>query len=192
MRANVMIWVVLAGCDAGAPKTDCVGAVSNVLGLADAKTDRANTQIKDALFRQCSDGGWSPKTADCLLGAETRDDVEECSRGRMTREQSAAFIAVAQPLLDAMTKGVIAKMEEFSDRMCGCKDAACAKSVNDDMTKWANAEMEKKHSQRPRLSVEQTKRVTEVGTRMGECMMKAMGMSEQRPVAPDQPTAGKR
>ena len=30
----------------------------------------------------------------------------------------------------------LAKLEEFSERMCQCQDSACAKQVNDELVEW--------------------------------------------------------
>ena len=68
--------------------------------------------------------------------------------------------------------------ERFTGDMCQCKDAACAKHVSDDMTTWAMA-MEKEWQPPPRLDEAQTKRATEIGTRMADCMVKAMSAGER-------------
>ena len=66
------------------------------------------------------------------------------------------------------------KMGEFKDKMCACKDAKCAQSVSDDMTKWGQ-EQSKAMTEPPKLSDEQVKQATDIGEQMGNCMVKAMG-----------------
>lgn len=69
----------------------------------------------------------------------------------------------------------MAKMGEFKDKMCGCKDKACADKVQDEMNKWS-AENAKNAGDKPeKPSDEDMKKMTEVGTKYGECMAKAMG-----------------
>jgi hypothetical protein len=67
---------------------------------------------------------------------------------------------------------VVTKMTEFKDKMCACKDAACAKTVNDEMTKW-NQEQQTKNKDGVKLSEADQKTATEIGTAMGDCMQKA-------------------
>jgi hypothetical protein len=67
----------------------------------------------------------------------------------------------------------------FSDRMCACKDKACADKVNEDYTKWG---MEMAKDARPsdarNVSVEDTRRMTEAATRYSECYTK-LAMAHQ-------------
>jgi hypothetical protein len=66
----------------------------------------------------------------------------------------------------------MAKMTEFKDKMCACKDAECAKKVNDEMTKWSQ-EQQGKTKEPVKMSEADQKKATEIGTAMGECMQKA-------------------
>jgi hypothetical protein len=66
----------------------------------------------------------------------------------------------------------MAKMTEFKDKMCACKDAECAKKVNDDMTKWSQ-EQNAKTKGSVALSEADQKKATEIGTAMGDCQQKA-------------------
>jgi len=68
----------------------------------------------------------------------------------------------------------MAKMGEFKDQMCACKDKACADKVQESMNKWS-AENAKNAGDKPeKPSDEDMKKMTEVGTKYGECMTKAM------------------
>lgn len=69
---------------------------------------------------------------------------------------------------------VMAKMQEFTVAMCDCKDADCAKRVSDEMTKWSQQEAQTQ-KEPVKMSEEDMKQATELGTRMGECMQRAMG-----------------
>jgi hypothetical protein len=64
----------------------------------------------------------------------------------------------------------MAKMSEFADEMCKCKDAKCAQEVSDKMTKWGQ-EQSKNAKEPPKMN----EAAQEIGKRMGECMTKAMG-----------------
>lgn len=82
-------------------------------------------------------------------------------------------------------------LHRFTDEMCTCTTAECAKQVSDRMTEWSMqvAEEQKEPFQ---LTEAEQKQATELGTRMGECMMRAMNMqpSQSQPAQPQpaQPT----
>ena len=68
----------------------------------------------------------------------------------------------------------MAKMQEFADEMCKCKDAKCAQDVSDKMTKWGQ-EQSKNAKEPPKMNEADTAKAQEIGKKMGECMTKAMG-----------------
>lgn len=72
-------------------------------------------------------------------------------------------------------EGAVAMMEQFSDKMCACKDKACADLVNEEMTKWGT-EMAKQagadYDERP--DPELARKSADIMTRYTECMTKLM------------------
>ncbi|HEX5063987.1 MAG TPA: hypothetical protein VFV99_31625, partial [Kofleriaceae bacterium] len=62
----------------------------------------------------------------------------------------------------------MAKMTEFKDEMCKCKDAKCAQDVSDKMTKWSQ-EQSKNQKEPPKMSEEDTKKAAAIGEEMGKC-----------------------
>jgi hypothetical protein len=64
-------------------------------------------------------------------------------------------------------------MNGFADAMCACKDMECANGVNDKMTKWSEELTKKAGDRAPKFDEETMKKMTEVSTRLGECMTKA-------------------
>lgn len=69
----------------------------------------------------------------------------------------------------------VAKMTEFKDQMCACKDKACADKVQESMTKWSTEMAAKQGDKKEAKTDEATmKKMTEVGQQYGECMTKAM------------------
>ena len=66
----------------------------------------------------------------------------------------------------------MAKMTEFKDEMCKCKDAKCAQDVSDKMAKWSaeNAKNEKGQQ----MSDADTKKAQAIGEELGKCMQTAM------------------
>ena len=74
----------------------------------------------------------------------------------------------------------MAKMHEFKDAMCACKDATCAQHVSDDMTTWAR-DAAQKNTATPRMSDAQLQEMTALGEAMGHCMQTAMGAASPSP-----------
>ena len=68
----------------------------------------------------------------------------------------------------------VTKMKGFADAMCACKDAACANKVNDEMAAYAKTMMDMK----AKPTEAQMKEMTEISTRLGECMGKAMAPAD--------------
>jgi len=95
--------------------------------------------------------------------AERLEDERKTCR-RKFREASAA----------ERTAAAMAKFSEFKDMMCACKTADCAKKVSDEMTTWSQEEASKGGAP-AKMSEDDIKKATELGTMMGECMQKAMG-----------------
>lgn len=96
--------------------------------------------------------------------AEKLDDERKACRRKLKGEGGAS-------IAEAM-----AKMAEFRDKMCACKDADCAKKVSDEMTQWSQEEASKATRERPMMTEDDQKKAIEIGTQMGECMQRAMGM----------------
>ena len=76
----------------------------------------------------------------------------------------------------------MAKMTEFKDEMCKCKDPKCAQDVSDKMTKWSQSQPQ--GDKAPKMSEADTKKAQAIGEELGKCMGAAMA------VAPPPPPAG--
>ena len=86
----------------------------------------------------------------------------------------------------------MAKMTEFKDEMCKCKDMKCATDVTEKMTKWGQ-EQSKGQKEPPKMSEADTAKFAKVGEEMSKCMQTAMGaggaMGGAAPAAPADPAA---
>ncbi len=83
----------------------------------------------------------------------------------------------------------MAKMSEFADTMCQCRDKACADSVQDRLTKWSTDLAEEEgESRTERLDEATIKKMTEIGQKYAECMTKAMRPDAEAPAPPPAPT----
>ena len=88
----------------------------------------------------------------------------------------AAAPAPATPASDSEV--ALAKMREFTAKMCACADMTCAQHVSEEMTEWSQA-FAKRQTDPVKMSEEQTQSAVEIGTKMGECMQKAMSAGAQ-------------
>lgn len=66
----------------------------------------------------------------------------------------------------------LAKMGEFKDEMCKCKDAKCAQDVSAKMTAWTQEQAKGDHP--TKLSEADTAKAQEISNALGTCMAKAM------------------
>lgn len=67
---------------------------------------------------------------------------------------------------------IIDTLDAFSNRMCGCKDRACADKVNGDMTSWAQTIAEDPTMASSKPTESEVKRATAVTQKYAECMTK--------------------
>jgi len=86
----------------------------------------------------------------------------------------------------------MAKMGEFKDHMCACKegDKDCAMKVQKEMADYAEANKDMKDQ---KMSDEDMKKATEIGMEMAKCSSKAMGagaMGGGMATPPPPPPAG--
>lgn len=95
----------------------------------------------------------------------------------LTMKRSGVVLAVAVAMIgckdtaSAPTAGkAMEKLSAFKDRMCACKDTACAKQVSAEMAAWGKSQATDKPA--ALTATEQTK-ASELGVQLGECMMRA-------------------
>jgi len=82
----------------------------------------------------------------------------------------------------------MAKMSEFKDEMCKCKEAKCAQDVSDKMTKWSQ-DQAGKQKEPAKMSDADQKKAQSIGEEMGKCMQTAMGAPAAAPAAGAAPAA---
>ena len=88
---------------------------------------------------------------------------------------AAAFTSVGCKKKGGGAGEAMAKMSEFKDKMCACKDAKCAQGVQEEMTKWSQDMAKNAGDKKPEaMSEEDTKKYSEATTQMAECAQKAM------------------
>ncbi|MDB4960899.1 MAG: hypothetical protein JWP01_898 [Myxococcales bacterium] len=83
--------------------------------------------------------------------------------------ESTQPAATVEPVSSSSVEGVMARMESFVTRMCGCPDRACAELVQKDMTDWSVA-IAKSSKPMAKPTDAMMTQMTELGTRYAECM----------------------
>ena len=84
-------------------------------------------------------------------------------------------VAAAKPTPKTEMEAAMARMHEYSARMCACLDKTCADAVQGDMTRWSE-EMSKRDTKAEPLKPTdaEMKRMTQIATTYAECMTKLM------------------
>ncbi|MFT3698516.1 MAG: hypothetical protein QM831_35555 [Kofleriaceae bacterium] len=77
----------------------------------------------------------------------------------------------------------IAQMEKFKTDMCACKDAACAKDVQDKMMKWSTDHKGDK-KEADSMTDEQKKKAAAISEELGKCMMSITAPATPPPATP--------
>lgn len=83
----------------------------------------------------------------------------------------------------------MAKMEEFKNEMCKCKDAPCAEKVSKDMMDWGQ-KMSKDQKEPPKMSDDDQKKAAKITEEMTKCMQTAMGTGGAMGGGTPEPAAG--
>jgi hypothetical protein len=154
--AWVGVVVLLFACDNGG--LNCKDAVNRARASMDISLDEAA-----GLIGRCEQHNWTPQQRACIGSAHALDELPRC---------------VAPAELDALhavrAAEVFSKMTGLKDAMCACTDVACAQRVSGEMTKWSEDQ-----AKNPlKLSDEETRRATSIGTEMGRCLQRASGAGE--------------
>ncbi|HEY1556923.1 MAG TPA: hypothetical protein VGF94_18935, partial [Kofleriaceae bacterium] len=86
-----------------------------------------------------------------------------------------AFGACQKKLGGGPVDDVFAKMSDFKDQMCTCKDSACAQKVSDEMMRWGqdwSKDDDEMRNWKP--TSEEASRMADITKAMTDCMTKAM------------------
>ena len=146
---------MLIGCKGG---DRCERLVDRLSGVdPKAKDKKVDPAARDKDIAECRERMKDPKTAemaDCMLAIDgdlTADKMMVCLKADEEDEKKAR-----------------AKLTELAEKMCACKDAACATKVNEAVTAWTEDMKKNAPSNLRGAAVEDTQ------IRVDECMKKAM------------------
>lgn len=109
-------------------------------------------------------------------GGRSKPAAQEPTPAPTSARETQALSNTQPASAQSQNEAVIAKMEEFAAQMCACKASDCAKKVSSDVTVWSQ-QMAQQQSEPVTMSEEEMSRATELGSRMSECMMTALGTS---------------
>jgi len=170
---HIALLVVLVGCSAPAPppqtasnacvapEPSCKTAVEKAAPLAKVSEREITMAIGE-----CDQHQWSMQARPCVADAHASAGLVACGT-KFDLGHRGMFAD------GSSSERAYKRMAVFRDQFCACKDSACAQRVSDEMTKWGQEEA-KNSSEPPRMTEEETKRFTELGEQMGQCMQKAM------------------
>jgi hypothetical protein len=81
------------------------------------------------------------------------------------------LLALALPLVACDSGGAeyVKKMEEFAEKACACKDAACATKVTQEQADW----LSKNAETAAKLDTDDGEKITAAATKMTDCVTKA-------------------
>lgn len=169
--------VTLVACDQGAnatPEEECkaAGAVLAKL-MTPAEEAFAHAALPAAIAKRCTDDRWTPAARKCLRTVSSNEALSDCSYSHLTQEQSDKLDKTWPS--SPYAKESLAKMSELTDKMCACNDPVCAQNVSDEMTRWSE-QVARKYTGAPhRMSAQDSERAADLGERLADCMLKAMG-----------------
>jgi hypothetical protein len=178
MHKFLVAAVILAvGCKGG-DKCERLYDKMTALEAKDGKGEakKVDPAEREKSIAECRADPKMAAMAECLLAID----------GKPTDEQLKACIGNDDP--DKKTKkadkgggdnaAALAKLGDFADQMCNCKDAACATKVSDAMTAWGQDMMK---SNPPKPTPEEAKQGEEKSKMLTTCMQKAMATPAPTP-----------
>src|SRR5688572_8136620 len=120
--------VALAACDRGQVRTgpSCEVVAGQIVLVHTKGVQSVSTmEVKGAIAKRCNEDKWSEEARTCISKALSRDDLRTCTHDKLTGAQ-AHKLTEASGALGNHAREAIAKMREFTDKMCQCKDSPCA------------------------------------------------------------------
>lgn len=170
-------------------------------------SDTEVKEIKAILKTRCEADGWSDRAKECLATMESEADADGCA-SMLTAEQRNKIVADeriklgggkppegngAKPVgtkpgaKQPNMAGVIADLEKFKNKMCSCKDKACAEKANEEFMKWAQ-ELEKLFGPDFKPDDKDQERLGQLVMEFGQCYSKlVVGADDSDPPPPPPP-----
>jgi hypothetical protein len=180
-----MIWI--AGTGRTTSLADLLGEFSGTFDLESGLHADVTIQVVNARTRQELLDFFAATKRDAVkVTAEQRallEGIQVRSDGDRVHvlvtwsdaQVAAAFATEQRPKADLTA--ALAKMTEFTTKMCTCRDGACAQAVTDEMTKWGAQMAKDPRYDVAQISDDDAKRMADITKRMTDCMTAAMAAS---------------
>lgn len=202
----MMVMVIAAAATIGCTrytKQDGPSCATTVAGLGERLqvsenhaplTDEVRSNLKAVLANRCKEDRWSADALTCMRTVSTEVELARCRYEHLSQEQGDKLVRATTAMLGPVEVGhgkerasssLLARMGDFADAMCGCTDARCADRVQADLERWAvdNASDHGRNDRGEREKPDDAtmREWTEVGSRYGDCMAKAMSVRRVQP-----------
>jgi hypothetical protein len=113
--------------------------------------------------------------ADALEPEQTAANLEMISMQKISIAFLAAMSLASFGCPKKSSSGdAVVKQTEFRDRMCACKDRACAEKVTEDLTRWGQEQAKASGDKIIKMSDDDIKKSTAVSGEMSACMTKIL------------------
>jgi len=178
---RLAILVAMVGCGGSSPPAT---TPANVAAQPELRCKSAVEQASAAVtlrdkdvtmaIGECEQHEWPQPARQCIAAAKTNDALVTCSA---TYSLGKHGIFASSTSMEAALEA----MAGFRDKICACKDSACAQAVSDEMVKWSEQLAKEDNDGPPKMTEDQTKRATDIGEEMGKCMQAAMGSGTATP-----------
>lgn len=143
--------IVIFGLAACGGHDSCEEAAEHLFAML--PVSQTDTKTKDAVTKvaadRCRNDNWSNQAIACYKTATKPDDLGACNKLMTPEQTKSALEALSEALRDAPTPGQIDKdatikaITDQRDRLCACKDAACARAVD---REWKQLEVSSEHA----------------------------------------------
>jgi hypothetical protein len=179
MKASTLVCVVLAF--AACKKDKWENAVVELEGFRDQMCGCKDKSGDRMIQKSCADDvsgkmeAWRKDMKSKFGEKETPPEALITRGDKAEKELRECKKAITAASGAAQAEMVVGDMVKFKDRMCACKDKACADGVTSDMQKWG-VEQAKNTGEAP--TPETTKKLGELADALTDCQTKAMPRSE--------------
>jgi hypothetical protein len=196
MRRFLIVLAFVVACGGGqssAPSTvvandhpadpaagECAAIAPTLAKTYKARPNLEAGKLDRTISSRCLDDDWNKALRACLKTSASDRDSSRCKHEHMTRDQAKKLDAALEPDVVSGAAEAMAAMRDFTDKMCACKDPACAQRVSDEMTRWSQ-DMSRRETEPPRMSEKDMQEAASIGEHMGRCMQAAMSASAPTP-----------
>lgn len=152
---RILLGLVLAVAACGKGNDVCTDAIQHVSSFTPPPPKEAKPEMQKwildvgaattkSMLGSCQADKWSKETTDCLKAAAKAEDLDKCEK-LLTPDQRQASGAAARKAMESIPQPgsadqidkaeVLKGITDQRDRLCACKDAACAEAIDKEWKK---------------------------------------------------------